>query len=329
MDMGYGMAVKAIGAGVSAGINANTQNDLRAQQLAAYMGLAPAPDYQKLFQQGWGAQNAAVNGQAWQDIALRNVIAPNQQQQAFNLYSQYAPQYAQANLKTLKQVDPQYMQLYGELSNAVSNDLSKGTQLTPQQLAQANAYIGGAQAARGNVLGNAPVAAQALYDSQLGQQLYQQRIANAENLMNSGGPESRFGEIGGNVGQMSLGSGMQALTNPATEYYQMPEGWAQQYANMGALAWNQNHENQIAQAQAQYNAVPQVNPWLASMAAGSAALAGGMGGGSSSPPSSNGANQWMQLLGANNVMNQGNEGGQGAQWADYGGLGDEASPAFA
>ncbi len=268
------IATKLIGGGIAGGLNASAQNDERAAQLAAYANLPAPPNYNTAFQQGLSLQNQAAPQQLAADYALRKQYIPRELSQSLTAYGKDDPWLQSLNLQTLHSVDPQYLQLYRQLSNNASNDLASGSQLTPDQLAQANAYIGGAQAARGNILGNSPVAANSLYDAQLGQQLYQQRIANAQTVMNSGGPESRFGQIGGNAGQAALSQGLNAFTSPGATYYQMPQNWGQQYVTNAYSHWQGADQNALAQANAAYHAAPQVNPWLASLSAASGAMAG-------------------------------------------------------
>lgn len=276
--MGYGkiasQLISGIGGAVAGGLNAGTQTDQRNAILGAYGALPTAPNLQNLFNQGWNAQNAETPGQVYSDYKLRSQYAPAEQQQAYNLYNQYAPQYAQTNLGLLNKVDPQYLSGYRQLGSDLSNDLASGSQMNPQQLGLANSYVDSAQAARGNVLGNANVAGNALYDAQQGNALYQQRIGNVEGYLQNGGPESKFGELGGNLGEAALGQGMQALTNPGMEYYQAPQNWGQEYAGLGQQQYQDAFQRESAIANATATAPPSVNPWIASLSAGFGALAG-------------------------------------------------------
>lgn len=314
--MGYGkiasQLISGIGGAVAGGLNAGTQTDQRNAILAAYGALPSPPNLQNQFQQGWNAQNAMTPAQVYSDYKLRSMYAPEEQKQAFNLYSQYAPQYAQENLALLKKVDPQYLNGYRQLGADLSNDLSAGSSLTPQQLQLANSYVDSSQAARGNVLGNANVAGNALYDAQQGQALYQQRIGNMEGYLQNGGPESKFGALGGNQALQSLGQGMQNLTNPGMEYYQLPQNWGQEYASLGQEQYQDDYQRSLQQAQATASAPPSVNPWIASLSAGFGALAGNAQSGGLTPAgagATGGSSSWSNSLFGGSTGSMGSSGG--------------------
>jgi hypothetical protein len=278
------VGIGAIGAGVAGAVNASSSDAERQAQLAAYAHLPAPPNYQHLFDAGWNAQNAETPNQVYQDFKLRSQYAPAEQKQALQLFQQYGPQYDAENLRLLQQVDPQFLAGYRQLGSDLSSDLALGSQLTPQQLALDNADIAGNQAARGNVLGNAPVAAASLFDANAQQAMYQQRLQNLQSYLAGPNPQGQFAALGAGAGQAALTQGTAALTNPQMQYYQLPQNWGPQYVQNASLRWTQQNQDALAQAQAAYSAVPQVNPWLASMAAGSGALAGGLsgtGGGSS------------------------------------------------
>lgn len=317
--MPYGQAISQvlglIGGGVAGGLGAGTQNDLVDQKLAAYGNLTPVPDYQKLFMQGWTAQNQMTPEQVYQDFKLRSMYAPAEQEQALNLYKQYAPQYNQANMAMLGKIDPQYLTGYKNLGADVTRDLGYGSHLTPEQLQLDNANINAAQAARGNVRGNANVSAAGLYDANAQDQMYQQRLGNMANFLRQGGPESKFSELGGNAGQAALQQGTGGLTQPGTEYYQIPQNFGQSYVNNSSLGFQQSEQEALQQAQAAYGPGVHVNPWIASLTAGFGALAGGGGKG-------------LTGGGGGGGMPSGGGGGQGSMWSGVGGLGDQASPAY-
>lgn len=316
----YGKIISGIGGGIAGGLNAGTQNDVRAQELAAYSSLPNAPDLAALYNQGYAQQNAQTPDQVYQDFKLRSQYAPAEQQQALNLYSQYAPQYAQQNLATLNKVDPQYVAGYKQLGGDVSSDLSYGSQLTPQQLQLDNANIAGAEASRGNILGNDAVSAQGLYDANAQNAMYQQRLGNESSFLQQGGPESRFGEIGGNASNAALNTGMQGLTNPGTEYYQIPQNLGQTFAGYGQQEFSDTDQNAMAQANAAYNAVPQVNPWIASLAGASAGFSGAANAGAAASPTN--SNNGMGGFG--NFMGSSGSGGA-SNFSSYGGQASLAS----
>lgn len=323
----YSQYTKVIGAGIQGGLQAGFQNDEHNAQLAAYSNLPAAPNYQNLWQQGFNAQNGMTPAQVYSDFKLRSQYAPEEQQQALNLYQQYAPQYNATNMAMLKKTDPQYLSGYKQLGSAVSGDLASGSQLTPQQLQLDNANIAGAQASRGNVLGSANVSAQGLYDANAQNAMYQQRLGNMSNFLQQGGPESKFGQLGGGQGQAALGQGMQGLTQPGTEYYQIPQNLGNTYMQAGQMQWQGNEQNALAKASAAYSAVPQQNPWLASLSAASGAFAGNSGGGGSSGGGSGGSSMMGMFGGGGQNGFSSQQGQSGYNFGnDTGGLGDQASP---
>lgn len=341
--MGYGKVasqlISGVGGAVAGGLNAGTQNDIRAQQLGAYANLPAAPNYLNLFTQGNAAQAAMTPGMVQADNALRQQIAPGQQQAALHLYQQYMPQYNAANLAELKKVDPQYMQGYQQMGAALSSDLAAGSSLTPAQLSLANSYVNAGQAERGNVLGNANVAGNALYDANAGNALYQQRLGNMSSYLSSGGPESRFSAIGGNAAAGALSQGVSGLTNPGMEYYQIPQNQGNTYMQAGQTGWQEQDQNAMAQAQAAYSAVPEVNPWIASLSAGFGALAGNSSAGSvpSTGAAPGGGGMNLQGMLGSYLGGSGDSSAGNSQGSMFGGgadspagtqLGDQASPAY-
>jgi hypothetical protein len=99
------------------------------------------------------------------------------------LQAQYGPTQYQQQLDALNQLDPSYVADRQQLSDVLSNDLAAGSGLTPDMEQQVEGYVRAAQAARGNVLGNAPATAEAYAKGDLGRQLLQQRVSNMQGFL--------------------------------------------------------------------------------------------------------------------------------------------------
>jgi hypothetical protein len=138
----------------------------------------------------------------------------------------------------------------------------------------------GAQAARGNALGNAPIAAEALYQGQAGQALKQQRIANMQRFLAGPGPEDKFGGLYGSAGGAALGTGISAASNPGYSYLEGPQGWGSAFQHAAQDEFKDEASLALARARAYASAPPEVNPWLTSFAEGLSGLASMGGGGS-------------------------------------------------
>lgn len=281
MPAGYTAAIKAIAGGVNGFLQGSAQNDQREQILNAYSNLPEVPDLENEFMSGYFKQLQFTPEALALDRRLRAQYLPQDMAQAAALYRQFLPQFAQANLRALRRVDPQFIAGREQLYDTVSTDLAQGSGLDPAFREQLTSYLRGAQAARGNVLGNAPIAAEALYDGQAGQALKQQRIDNMARFLSSPGPESRFGNLAGG-GFSALGAGVAAAMNPGYSYMEGPEGWGKVYMDAAQTEFEDANSQALARARAVASAPPETNPWLTSLASGLSALGSSMGSGGGS-----------------------------------------------
>jgi hypothetical protein len=119
--------------------------------------------------------------------------------QTLGLEKRYAPQYAQLYTNILNQVNPGYSDLYSKLGQKVSQDLDLGYSMSPAMQAQVQQDIRGAQDARGNWFGPAPTADEAYGSAQARQQLYQNRLQNAEGFLSARSPADMLAQIRGNT----------------------------------------------------------------------------------------------------------------------------------
>ena len=139
----------------------------------------PPPNYAKKYKMGLDTelQYAPLFAQAEYENRLK--YDPLYAQQQYDLMAKYAPQQAQLEQDIQKQLDPQGYQAHQALGSEVNADLARGYEMDPRLLEQVQQQIRGAQVARGNALGNAPITAEATQTGQAAEALRQQRIANA------------------------------------------------------------------------------------------------------------------------------------------------------
>lgn len=274
--MGYGQlastVLKSAGGAIAGGLGAGQSNALRAQIMAAYGNLPTAPNLIGDYNQGVQAQLGQAPQSAAQNFSLASKYGPQGAQLGANIYDTMLPQLANANLRTLGNVDPQFLQTYKNLGSSVNNELAAGTSLTPQELSQDQGYIRGAEAARGNVLGNAPVSAEALYLGNAGQQLLQTRQGAAQTYLNGANPQSQFASLAG-AGTGALNASTTAATQP-WQYDQEPMNYGPAYAAAGQTQFQDADTNALEKAQAFAAAPVQSNPWIAALIGGSAGASG-------------------------------------------------------
>ena len=116
---------------------------------------------------------------------------------------QSAPQYASLENQMVNQYSPQFGSTYAALGQKVNEGLASGYNLGPDLSREVEQSIRGAQTARGNYLGPAATAQEAMGTGQASIDLYNQRIAAAQNYLQGNNPVSMMGQIGSatNLGQ--------------------------------------------------------------------------------------------------------------------------------
>lgn len=319
MAAGYGAAIKLIAGGIQGGLNGIAANNQRSNILAAYSHLPQVPNLKSDYLKGFYDQIQATPQLLNLDQSLRAQYLPQEDQEAANLMKAYLPQFASANLGALNKVDPDFMTGRNQLFGTVSGQLAQGTNIDPATDSQLVNEVRGAQQARGNVLGNAPAQAEALYQGQYGQGLLQQREGAMESFLNGVSPEDKFGELAG-VGSGALAQSTGSATSPGYQFIQGPNNWAGNFENADQTQWQDAEGQGLAVAGATAAAGPQVNPWLSSLSGGLGALAGTGGG------SSGGGGGGFSFGGGGG----GGSPGYGGIYSGYsaGGMGDAASPSF-
>jgi hypothetical protein len=116
---------------------------------------------------------------------------------ALALDQKYGPEYIKQRLAELEISDPVGTALRKKMGTSISTDLDSGYKLAPGMREEVEQATRGAQAARGNILGSAPAAAEAMEVGNAGYRLYQQRLANASAFLSGTTPTAQFGQIAG------------------------------------------------------------------------------------------------------------------------------------
>ena len=164
------------------------------------------------------------------------------------LQQKYGPEFIAQRLKELELSDPTGFKLRKDMGQQVSDELAQGYKLAPGMREEVEQATRGAQAARGNVLGAAPAAAESLEIGNAGYRLWQQRLANAASFLSGTTPVAQFGQIAG--GQQ--GAAPFAPQNPAAGLNVNPNAGAQ-----GAQFAQQTYGQQTNQ----WQTATQNNPW--------------------------------------------------------------------
>lgn len=237
------------------------------------------------------------------EVSDRNTYDPQFIEHQQQLENKYGPIQRQQQLAALDQLNPYFRQVYGALGNSVlsgldknnpyvnqantlqneafnnrnignqqainamnqtASDLALGTKLDPSFQTQLQSEIRGAEAARGNTLGNAPVAAEDLYQGRAAQDLYNQRLqrylganSNLESTLGSNQQRAMgAGQYAGQQRELPIANAGQFLSgnNPAQmaqaiEPVSAPNAF--QYVNpnagyLGQQIGQQNYQNQLA-----------------------------------------------------------------------------------
>lgn len=117
------------------------------------------------------------------DIDIMRKTADAQVDSAITLSKKYGTEAATEQRRLLELSDPNRFAANEALGKKISEELSLGSGLSTDQARIAEQDIRSAQAARGNMYGNAASAAEVLAKFNVGQQLQQQRIANTQSYL--------------------------------------------------------------------------------------------------------------------------------------------------
>ena len=109
----------------------------------------------------------------------------------------YGLDFVDQRLAELERSDPIGVQTRKEMGESILEELRQGSALTDEQRTQVTQAERAAQAARGNVFGSAPAAAEAMAVGDAGFRMKQQRLANAAAFLSGSTPVAQFGQISG------------------------------------------------------------------------------------------------------------------------------------
>ncbi len=196
----------------------------------------------------------------------RTTYDPQRVQDQQNLQDQFGPNQYRQQLDALGQLDPESRAVRGQLFNRVQTDLDSGYRLPEAQSREISSAVRGAQAARGNGLGDSAALAESSAIGQAGADAYYRRLGAAGTFLSSPTPIQQLAGV-----QSVSADRTSAYTNPAAGYA------GQNFAL-------QNYGNQLAQNQGGNNWSSALGGAASGAAAGSAAgpwgaLIGGVAGG--------------------------------------------------
>lgn len=107
----------------------------------------------------------------------------------------YGPQLIQSALDNLKLADPTGFQIRQTLGSSILDDLNKGRSLSDQQKRDLEQGVRAGQVSRGGGTGLSDSIEEAVQKYNLGENLYQNRLANAGSFLNGSTPQSSFGQL--------------------------------------------------------------------------------------------------------------------------------------
>ena len=114
-----------------------------------------------------------------------------------SVQEEFGDQFIAQRLKELETSDPLGFEVRKRLGQEALKDLDAGYGLDDGLRNEITQSVRGAQAARGNILGNAPGSAEAFAIGDAAVRLRQQRLANASSFLSGVTPVAQFGSISG------------------------------------------------------------------------------------------------------------------------------------
>ena len=137
---------------------------------------------------GYDAVDVDFRGKS--DVDIAREFAKFQREEAdlnartqLDLNKKYASEYVDTAKDQLQKLDPSGYALREELGKSLATELAAGTGLTPEEERQVTQSVRGAQVARGNIYGGAPIAQEAIARYGAGVQRQQQRMANVQSYL--------------------------------------------------------------------------------------------------------------------------------------------------
>ena len=153
------------------------------------------PPINQSYTSGVNLQLGSLPNQVNTEDATRAAQDPARVAAQQQLQGQFGPtQYGQ-QIQALSQLDPAWLTAHNATGTQVTNQLRMGSQLDPASMNQLQQSVRGAQAARGNIYGDSAGQAEAYTLGNAGQQLYQQRLANAQGFLQTPTVPSQINQV--------------------------------------------------------------------------------------------------------------------------------------
>lgn len=138
--------------------------------------------------QGYDSIDVDFTGKS--DVEVAREFAKFQREEAdinaanqLALNKKYASEYTSEAKRQLQELDPTGYRVREQLGRTLTDELLAGQDLTPDEERQVSQSVRGAQVARGNIYGGAPIAQEAIARYGAGVQRQQQRMANVQSYL--------------------------------------------------------------------------------------------------------------------------------------------------
>jgi hypothetical protein len=163
------------------------------------------------------------------EAVARQQYDPERIRQQQTLQDEFGPNQYRQQLEALGMLDPESTAVRRQLAGRVSGDLESGYRLPEEYSREVTNSVRGAQAARGNILGDSASAAESAVKGQAGMDAYYRRLGAAGTFLSSPTPIQQL-------------AGVQGVTADRTSAYTSPSaGYAGQNFAL------QNYANQLNQ----------------------------------------------------------------------------------
>ena len=126
--------------------------------------------------------------------------APEMAQLMLDVQKEFGDAFVDQRLHELERSDPAGFEIRQKLGDQVKADLERGGDLDPKIIQQIEDQVRGGQAARGNILGQAAVSAEATQTGDAAFRVKQQSLANAGAFLSGTTPTAQFGQLSGAQG---------------------------------------------------------------------------------------------------------------------------------
>jgi hypothetical protein len=176
-----------------------------------------------------------------------------------DIQKEYGPQMAAQAKEQLKETDPTRYAAQEQLGQQMLSELEAGRDLTDRQQQNVEQGVRGAQSARGNVLGPANIAQEALAKFDVGEKLRQQRVGNVQSYLQGMPMAAQFSQLQG------------AQQGAAPFMPQQMQGGLGVNPNAGGQAMNFASQNYGSYVRGMGN---QSNPWMTGLGFVGGALGG-------------------------------------------------------